>query len=65
MPLALSDAQVKTVMLFAAAIPPDKRSTFLERVEAMLRVRHRFDDSDVEEISKLAQCGLIHRTDAA
>jgi len=39
MPLALSDAQLKTVMVFAAGIPPEKRSTFLERVAAMLAMR--------------------------
>jgi hypothetical protein len=64
MPLALSDAQLQTLMIFAADIPPEKRSIFMERIEAMLRVRHRFDDSDVAEISRLAACGLIHRTDA-
>jgi hypothetical protein len=36
MPLAVSDARLKTVMTFAADIPPEKRSAFLERVGAML-----------------------------
>jgi hypothetical protein len=39
MPLALSDAQLKTVMTLAAAITPEKRSAFLERVAAMLAIR--------------------------
>ena len=38
---SLSDAQLKTVMTFAAAIPPEKRPMFLERVGAMLAFRGR------------------------
>jgi hypothetical protein len=38
--LSLNDAQ-KTLMTFAADIPPDKRSMFLERVGAMLAMRGR------------------------
>jgi len=49
MPLALTDAQLKTVMEFAAAITPEKRSTFLERVGAMLVLRGRFNDADVSQ----------------
>jgi len=42
MPLSLSDAQLKTVMTFAAAaIPPEKRPMFQERVGAMLAFRGR------------------------
>jgi hypothetical protein len=53
-------------MDIAAGIEPDRRDVYLQRVGAMLRVRHRFDDSDVNEIAKLAACGLVHqRTDAA
>jgi hypothetical protein len=64
--IALSDTQLKTVMATAASVAPDRRDVFLERVGAMLKVRGRFDDSDVFEIAKLATCGLVHqRTDAA
>ena len=66
--LALSDAQLQTLMTFAADIPQEKRSTFLERVGAMLAMRGRghFNDDDVADVTKLATAGLIHRrTDAA
>jgi hypothetical protein len=65
--VALSDSQLKTLMTFAADIPPDKRSTFLERVGAMLAMRGRghFTDSDVQDVASLALCGLTQRTDAA
>jgi hypothetical protein len=39
--IALSDNQLQTVMTFAADIPPEKRSTFLEPVGAMLTMRGR------------------------
>jgi hypothetical protein len=59
--LGLSDAQLQTLMTFAADIPPDKRSTFLERVGAMLAVRGRghFNDDDVAEVAQLALTGLV------
>jgi hypothetical protein len=53
-------------MTAAGVIAPEKRSTFLERVGAMLKVRHRFTDYNVDEVAKLATCGLVHEhTDAA
>jgi hypothetical protein len=65
--LALSDAQLQTLMTFAADIPPEKRSLFLERVGAMLVLRGRghFNDADVQDVASLALCGLTQRTDAA
>jgi hypothetical protein len=66
--LGLSDAQLQTLMTFAADIPQEERSTFLERVGAMLAMRGRghFNDDDVADVTKLATAGLIHRrTDAA
>jgi hypothetical protein len=63
--LSLSDRQLKTVMETAANIDADRRAIFLERVGAILKLRGRFNDADVQEISKLAACGLVHRTDAA
>ena len=64
--VALSDFQLKTLMTFAADIPPDKRSTFLERVSAMLALRGRghFNDADVADVAKLAMAGLIQTTDS-
>jgi hypothetical protein len=52
MPLALNDRQLNLVMIAARAVDPSRRSIFLERVAAMLRVRHRFDDKDVGEVCK-------------
>jgi len=61
MPLALTDAQLQTLMNLAAEIVPEKRSAFLERVGAMLVLRGRFDDADVAEAAKRALIGLAHR----
>jgi hypothetical protein len=64
--IPLTDSQLKTVMATAASVSADRRGVFLERVGAMLRLRHRFTDLDVAEVSKLATCGLVHEhTDAA
>jgi len=57
--ISLSDNQLKTVMATAASVSPDRRDVFLERIGAMLKVRHRFTDTDVDEVSKLATCGLV------
>jgi hypothetical protein len=67
MPLGLSDSQLQILMTFAAEIPPEKRSLFLQRVGAMLvlRGRGRFTDADVQDVASLALCGLTQRTDAA
>ena len=43
----------------------DRRDVYLQRIEAMLKLRRRFDDRDVAEVAALAACGLVHRTDAA
>jgi hypothetical protein len=43
----------------------DRRAIFLERVGAMLNLRGRFSNDDVAKVSKLALCGLVHRTDDA
>jgi hypothetical protein len=61
--LALSDSQLKTLMTFAADIPPDKRSMFLERVGAMLAMRGRghFNDEDVADVARLALTGLTRQ----
>jgi hypothetical protein len=51
----------------AANIEPERRDVYLQRVEAMLKVRGIFDDSDVRDVAQLALCGLTTRkqTDAA
>jgi len=56
MPLSLTDRQLQTVMRFAAAIPsPEKRSTYLERIAAMLTTRGRRDDAIVADVAKRAR----------
>ena len=52
--IALTDHQLKIVMDSAANLQPDRRDVFLQRVGAMLNLRHRFDDADVAEVTKLA-----------
>jgi hypothetical protein len=59
--IRFTDRQLQILMDVAASIDPGRRSTFLERCGAMLRMKHRFTDADV---AKLAACGLIHWTDA-
>jgi len=58
--LALTDSQLQTVMQTAGSIDPDRRGVFLQRLEAMLRLRRRFDDRDVADVAALATCGLVH-----
>ena len=48
--ISLSDQQLDTVMTAAKSIEPSRRSVFLERVAAMLKLRYRFTDGDVREI---------------
>ena len=57
--IALTDHQLATVMDAAATIAPERRDIFLERVGAMLKVRGRFTDADVHDVTALALCGLV------
>ena len=59
--ISLSDQQLDTVMTAAKSVEPSRRSVFLERVAAMLRLRYRFDDTDVAEVTALALCGLVQQ----
>jgi len=61
--LALTDSQLQTVMATARGIDPDRRDVFLQRIEAMLRLRRRFDDADVADVVSLASAGLIPSAD--
>lgn len=61
-PLSLSDDQLGEIMLAARSIDPERRHLFLERIGAMLKVRHRFNDTDVNEVVGLALRGLIQTT---
>ena len=60
--LSLSDQQLAAVMRVADEIAtPEKRSTFLQRVAAMLVLRGRFTDGDVAAVARLAATGLARR----
>lgn len=59
--ISLSDSQLKTLMTATASVQPDRRDIYLQRVGAMLRLRYRFSDSDVDEITRLARAGLVQR----
>ena len=60
--VGLTDTQLKTIMTVAQTVSVERRSVFLERVGAMLRMRGygHFTDSDVSDVTALALCGLIH-----
>ena len=60
--VSLSDHQLKTVMDAAIALGPERRDIFLQRVGAMLNMRGRFSDGDVQDVVGLALCGLVHQT---
>ena len=58
--LALSDDQLAMVMTAASSLPVEKRSVFLERVAARLRLRGpRFTDADLGAAIQAALTGLI------
>jgi hypothetical protein len=61
--VSLSDPQLKIITTAASAVPVDRRSVFLERIAAMLRMRGygHFTNSDVSDVAKLALTGLTHQ----
>ena len=63
--LGLTDSQLDTVMDAARAVPVERRSVFLKRTAAMLRLRRPFTDYDVQEVTALALCGLVQAPTAA
>ena len=63
--LGLTDHQLDTVMDSARAVPVERRSVFLERTAAMLRLRRPFTDDDVADVVRLALCGLVRAPTAA
>ena len=60
--VGLTDAQLEIITTAVNAVPAERRSIFLERVGAMLKVRGRFSDADVSDVAKLAMAGLIQHT---
>jgi hypothetical protein len=61
MPLALTGRQLKTVMMAAGILEPEKRAIFLKRIDAILKLKSRFTDADVADIARLALTGLAHQ----
>ena len=57
--VSLTDPQLKTIMTAANAVPVERRSVFLERCGAMLKLRYRFTDADVADVAQLALAGLV------
>ena len=64
--LGLTDNQLRVVMDAAYMVPVEKRDLYLQRIAAMLTMRGRghFGDHDVQEVTALALCVLVH-SDAA
>jgi hypothetical protein len=58
---SLSDSQLVAVMDAAADLPPDKRSTFLERIAARIRLRDRpiVLDDEFQKVVRSALTGLV------
>ena len=61
-PVALSDGQLRQVMIAARPLPPEKRSLLLERIAAKLALCGSSTDRDVEAAIRLALVGLIHES---
>jgi hypothetical protein len=59
--IGLTDYQLKIVMHAARLMPVEKRDLYLQRIAAMLALRGRFTDNDVDDVARLAACGLVHR----
>jgi hypothetical protein len=63
--ISLSDRQLHVVQQAAAAVPYKKRGIFLQRLSAMLELRRRFSDDDVDDCAALARQGLVQRESSA
>jgi hypothetical protein len=59
--VSLSDRQLAAVMDAARTLQVERRDLFLQRVGAMLRMRGRFTDSDVVDVTQLAMAGLVQQ----
>jgi hypothetical protein len=58
--LALTDSQLQIVMAAGRHLSPEKRSLFLERIAARLRLHgNNFTDVDLERAVRSALSGLI------
>ena len=61
--LGMSDHQLGVVMDAARAVPRERRSVFLERAAAMLKLRRQFTDDGVADVVRLALFGLVQTPD--
>ena len=59
--MTLTSSQHEIVSRMARLVPLEKRELYLQRINAMLRGRGRFNDADVMEIAMLALTGLAPR----
>lgn len=63
--ISLSDRQLDIVSDAARALPVEKRDVYLQRVSAILQVRHgRFGDADVAAAAQTAVDSLIQHAAA-
>jgi hypothetical protein len=60
--IAYSDAQLFVISTAAKDLPPEKRSLYLQRVNAFLETKRGglFTDQDVDVAIKTALAGLVH-----
>ena len=59
--VSLTDQQLAIVTSAARTVPIERRDIFLQRVGAMLKLKHRFTDADVADVARLALTGLAHQ----
>jgi hypothetical protein len=59
--VSLTDSQLAIVTDAARIVPVERRSVFLERTAAMLRMRGNFTDGDIADVVKLALTGLAQQ----
>jgi hypothetical protein len=55
--ISLTDDQLAAILIAAAALPPEKRTLFIERVAAHLKLRGR---GNIEAAITAALQGLVH-----
>ena len=58
-PLALTDAQITTIMAFARPLPPDQRRTFVELLPAKLNGRREIGDGALYQFCRDLQRELL------
>jgi hypothetical protein len=59
--ISLTDHQLSIVTDAARTLPIERRDIFLQRCGAMLRMRGRFTDDDVADVTRLAMAGLVQQ----